>query len=336
VPRQVDRAVRQWLRDEQSFRRRKLVETLVELICFSCTDEAIYYRDFFLLKELNESVQGVNDQNAFYGFRRANTVAYSQLLAEQGKALEGKLDISKRWYLKPPRRFHHQWLKHGVAFSSFRQRFMSVLKIALPHERVILGKTYLHAYGQSVDIHFSAEQTRVARRPENVVAEVDQIGVLCLDIIIRCQHLLGVVPDGSNKKLREMWDSNTFPAELLKESTTQTNQIGDFVVVKGYGDFCEVIDVITSPYDYVSYLVRYLTNPPMPSIPEDWFAAGELKLVLPKTKVVEALDQIPTDSTVDAGTRERFLHMGKVQRDELIRSTALRMFQAIRELRRKT
>jgi hypothetical protein len=333
VPPQVSRIVRQWISDEQSFRRRKLVETLVELICFSRSDDAIYYRDFFVLKELDESVRGVNDQKSFFGFRRANTLSYMQLLAGQLKALEAKLDISKRWYLKPPHRFHQRWLKHGVEFSSFRQRFMSTFDIALPHERTALGKSYLHAYGQSVDVHFSAEQTRVGQRSENVALGVDTIGILCLDIVIRCQHLLGVVPDGMNKRLRDMWDSNTFPAELLKELTTQNFTVGDFVVVRGYNDFCEIVDSQTSSFGYVSYLVRYLVRPPMPSNLEDWFAAGEIQLVLTKAKVLAAFDSIAGDPSVDAETRKRFHKLQESEREDMIRSVAVRLFEALQRIR---
>lgn len=332
IPPQVDRIVRHWLRDEQSFRRRKLVEVLVELICFSRTNEATYYRDFFLLKELHEAVQGVNDQHSFFGFRRENTVHYVRLLSQQVQALESKLELTKRWYLNPPHRFRQQWLRKGVTFSSFRSRFKSIFDIALPHERVILGKSYLHAYGQSVDIHFSAQQTRTRPRSENVELGVDIVGILCLDIIIRCQLLLDVVPDGSNRKLRDMWDSNEFPGELLKESTAPNISKGDFVVVLGYGDLCEVVGSLTSGFGYVSYSLRYLQTPPMPTVPVDWFAAGEIRLVLPRAKVVEALDQIPNDPIVDEETRERFVRMTDENRSELIRNTAIRMFDALREV----
>src|SRR5207302_9773038 len=51
------RLVTQWQQDEQSFRARKLSEILVELICFSQTNEAEYYRDYLRLKELDTAVR---------------------------------------------------------------------------------------------------------------------------------------------------------------------------------------------------------------------------------------------------------------------------------------
>src|SRR5262249_29217417 len=41
-PSHFDRIVTQWLEDEQSFRMRKLIEILVDLICFSSTNEPRY------------------------------------------------------------------------------------------------------------------------------------------------------------------------------------------------------------------------------------------------------------------------------------------------------
>jgi hypothetical protein len=52
--------VTQWQQDEQSFRAPKLREILVDLICFSQTNEAGYYRDYLRFKELEVTVRSLN------------------------------------------------------------------------------------------------------------------------------------------------------------------------------------------------------------------------------------------------------------------------------------
>src|SRR5437762_13996333 len=67
------RLVTRWQQDEQSFRARKLAEILVDLICFSATNEPDYYRDYLWLKEFVSTVLSLNDQHEFIGFMRRNT-----------------------------------------------------------------------------------------------------------------------------------------------------------------------------------------------------------------------------------------------------------------------
>ncbi len=104
------RLVTQWQQDELSFRARKLSEILIDLICFSQTNEAEYYRDYLRLKELDTAVRAVRDQQEFFGFRRRNTEHHVQWIACDIQSAEKKgLDISKRWYLEHPTSFQEKW-----------------------------------------------------------------------------------------------------------------------------------------------------------------------------------------------------------------------------------
>ena len=69
----MTRLMHQWLLDEQNFRARKLTEVLVDLICFSSTNEPEYYRDYLRLRELDATVRSLIDQDEFFGFRRRNS-----------------------------------------------------------------------------------------------------------------------------------------------------------------------------------------------------------------------------------------------------------------------
>src|SRR5262249_8217657 len=64
------RLTHQWLLDEQNFRARKLTEVLLDLICFSATNEPEYYRDYLQLRTLDTTVRSLIDQEEFFGFRR--------------------------------------------------------------------------------------------------------------------------------------------------------------------------------------------------------------------------------------------------------------------------
>src|SRR6266545_516173 len=80
---------------------------------------------------------------------------------------QAKLDVSKRWYLENPGPFQQKWKTRGVKFSSFRQRYIRSLELALPNELGALGKTYIHAYGSmSSNVHFTPQETSWKFDPE--------------------------------------------------------------------------------------------------------------------------------------------------------------------------
>ena len=265
------RLMSQWLLDEQNFRARKLTEVLVDLICFSATNEPEYYRDYLQLREFNTTVRSLVDQEQFFGFRRRNSEYTADWTAKDIIAGEAKLDVSKRWYLAQPGPFREKWKKRGVKFSSFRQHHIRSLELALPNELGVLGKTYVHAYaGMSSDIHFTPEDTSWKFDPDAVYLGFNRVGLLCLAILIRCQHLLDIVPAGTNAKLRQINDENTGPAEIVGRTKQEKAEVGDFVWAEGY--ICEVMEVKRSKLGYVSYLLRFAEHPPIPEIKEDWFA----------------------------------------------------------------
>ena len=111
---------------------------------------------------------------------------------------------------------------------------------------------------------------------------------MILALIIRCQLLLGRVPEGMNKRYREMHDSNTAPAELAQSLKTKPADAGDIVWI--HGDYAEVLEVTISKYGYPAYRVKYIERSPLAQVPEDWFAGFEVRLVAKKEKVEKAAD----------------------------------------------
>ncbi|MFZ3375834.1 MAG: hypothetical protein WA183_09795 [Chthoniobacterales bacterium] len=311
------RLVTQWQQDEQRFRARKLSEILIELICFSQTNEAEYYRDYLRLKELDAAVQSLRDQQEFFGFRRRNTEYHVDWIQRDIRSAEKNgIDVSKRWYLKQPTSFQNKWKTSGLQFSSFRQRYIRILDIALPSELAIIGKSYVHAYNMSSDVHFTPHDISSNFNPDDIYLGIDRVGLLCYAILIRCQLLVGLVPAGINMQIRKMHEENAEPARLVTGLKHQIAEVGDFIWA--HGDICRVKEIRKSKYGYTNYLVQYVERPPIPEIKQDYFAGGEIRLIAKKTYGERALTQLQNDLSLDKKVRDHFSNMPEERRDELI------------------
>jgi hypothetical protein len=112
-----------------------------------------------------------------------------------------------------------------------------------------------------------------------------------------------------------MHDGNTEPARLIAGLKAEGVHIGDFVWVQG--DVCQVAGMVRSIFGYVSYRVRYIERPPIPEITDDWFAAGEVRLIAPKSSAEEALYEIQVDPNIDQQTKARFRDMSQKERNDI-------------------
>jgi len=325
------RLTHQWLLDEQNFRGRKLTEVLVDLICFSATNEPEYYRDYLRLRELDTTVRALVDQDEFYGFRRLNGEYTADLEARSIVAEETKLDVAKRWYLKKPGPFHENWKTHGVEFSTFRKRYIRSLGLALPNELAVFGKSYIHAYGSmSSDIHFTPQENSWKFDPDAVQVGFTRVGMLCLAILIRCQDLLGIVPEGSNTELRKIHNETT-PSEIVADLKQEKAEVGDFVWSAGY--ICEVMQIGRSKFGYVHYLLRYLERPPIPEIKQDWCAGFEIRLVATKSAAEKMLQRLQTDPNIDEKTRAHFRDIEGEKLKERLDQAVVILWRSVQQLK---
>jgi hypothetical protein len=289
--------------DDQQFRARKLAEVLVDAILFSTTNDQAHYGDYFFLHELNECARSQEDRNEFFGLHNKNAEWKAKWLCEEIRTLEkAGLDPKSRWYIRAGQVMNKEWTTKGVPFSSFRQRYKQILPIAFPSELTVLGKSYVHAYSMSKDVHFTPHDTSSEFREEEIRGSVDRVGLLVLALVIRCQHLLGCVPEGVNKRYREMHDSNTEPAELAGSLKKRPAEIGDIVWIQG--DYAEVLNVTTSKYGYPAYHIKYIEYAPLSEVPEDWFAGFEVRLVAKKVQVEKAADAVGEEIEKTTGQRE--------------------------------
>ena len=291
--------------DDQQFRARKLAEVLVDAILFSTTDDQAHYADYFLLQELNECARSQEDRYEFWGFHNKNSEWSANWLCEQIRTLEkAGLNPKTRWYIRDAAPLNDKWMKKGVPFSTFRDRYKKILPIALPGEFNTLGKSYIHAYSMSKDVHFTAHDTSSDFDEEQILRGVDRVGLLILALIIRCQLLLGRAPDGINKRYREMHDSNTEPAQLAQSLKNKPAEVGDIVWIQG--DHAEVLSVTMSKYGYPAYHVKYIEHSPLAEVPEDWFAGFEVKLVAKKATIEQAAAATAQEIEKSTGKREDY------------------------------
>jgi hypothetical protein len=276
--RQLGRLAVESVVDEQHFRSRKLSEVLVDSILFGTTNDQSHYRDYFFMHELNETAHSQQDKQEFFGFQNQNTAWHANWLYEEICRLEKNgLDPSTRWYLAQPARVQKQWTTKGVPLSSFRQRYKRILSVAIPSELTVIGISYQRAYGMSKDVHFTPHDISSDFSVDEILIGTTKVGLLILSVMLRCQQLMGCVPDGVNKRYREMHDNNAYPEELMYSLKSRPAEPGDIVLV--HGDLAEVINVTTSKYGYPAYHVNYLGKAPLPEVNEDWFTGFEVKLV---------------------------------------------------------
>jgi hypothetical protein len=298
------RVIAESLIDEQSFKKRKMLEALVQLVCFSATDEDDYYRDFLSLGELDSYIRSQNDRKEFYGFSSNNAQWSIDLFADMLGKLEKRLTSDSRWYLKKGNRIlKENWKEKGVPFSSFKGRFRTALPLATDDERILMGKTYSHVFSAtSEDIHFSPIINAHHFRYEDIFHDMSACALLARIVVIRVHNLLKVPPEGSVKKLIEISEGCSSSRELIQSHTVGDFEAGDFVVAQGY--FGEVIEICTSDIGYRGFHVKFLDKSPL-GHPSDWFAAHEILLILRQKKWLKQLAGFVSDGRMDAKVFEQ-------------------------------
>jgi hypothetical protein len=273
--------------DEQSLRCRKLVESLVDTILFVKTNEDAYFRDYFCLNEIAEQEDGQRDREEFYGFTSRNSDHYIRWLRDRVRELESSsIDVSRRWYLKEPTSIAS--IKR-VSLSSFRSRYKKIASEQGSEIITLLAKSYLHAYGESRNVHFSASDTSDWFRDDSPIEKGTKAALLMVNLMIRLQDLSLIPSDGSDDPLREVRASleGTAPYVAL---TTPGAKVGDYVVVGG--DLAKVTEERRSKYGYFSYHVIYISKAPIPEIIDDWFASSQMIVLGSKDTLLATVKSI--------------------------------------------
>lgn len=258
---------------EQSLWIRKLTELLVELISFNTTNTHEYFRHYLLCKGLGDYLKLQADFSAYYGCRNRNVQESINHFKSLISGVETKIHRQKCWYLQPTRK--------GTSHkrSDFKTRFNYALPLASTGERVVLGLSY-----EIVFSHVSRGVHVTIGSPDNEVSwnsvhtAKSQIEILAMQILLRCRRILSIRSrTGIIAQVAKIAASNRYPTAVYGKMAQGQVSRGDFVIA--YGDLGEVLKSVTTKFGYKSYLIRYLSRPPIEAIDTDWFPARYVRRV---------------------------------------------------------
>jgi hypothetical protein len=307
--------------DEQSFWLRKTIEALIDLVCFSSTNEDPYFRHLLLLRQLRAHLSVQQDLTDFYGAGSRNVEWSIERVYEEIRELEdGDIDFGRVWYARAALR--DLPTRPDGLLTSVRARLRKALPLMDPHEKLSAGLSYARAYGStSEDIHFRPQATLRDISTDAVAAGIDRIAVEGVAVIRRVQLLLGEVPAGVNEQLRDSFDANEFPAEVLARRTANRADVGDFVLAGG--DLAEVLETRQSEFGYEVYRARYLAERPLPDVEEDWFLAEHIERFYTAETFLEKMRDAVAEGLVPADALARIERLPPGQRQDMIRESLL-------------
>jgi hypothetical protein len=267
--------------DEQSVWQRKLVESLIMLICFSGSNHDRYYYHYLLLKDLEHYVALRNEQRAFFNGENNYREHAIKITKEKIKLAEKSIDdISKCWYLYPKKKAAGQDTNRLL---SLRQSLLKALKVATTREKTSIGYTYESSFAEaSRNIHFNPIRSDFDNCIKRFEFGVAQCSSLIVSILNRSQQLSGITPKGLSKhvsKIDHNRTSITNPAKGIAE-------VGDFVLAGGLY-LGEVLEIKESIFGYESYRVTFLDERPMQELAEDLYPAFNVELYRSKKSLIE-------------------------------------------------
>jgi len=266
---QMFRMTLQGVYDEITLRVRKLTELIAEVILFSYTNEEIYYKDYLYFSEMIAYLNDQSDREEFYAYRSNNADDYIGELRLMIKGLEKDMDPLKRWYLK--KAFPIDKIAEP-RLSGFRDKYRIILSYKKSDEITLLGKSYRHAYGESTYVHFSHDEHSCVFNENACLLEVDKVCILIVNILKKLNDLLGGVLEVEDLDLRNL--SDEVGQKAYFEWTTSKAKPGDYVAIGQ--DLGVVLEENRSKYGFFSYKIKYLSEPPLPHIVEDYFAVFEI------------------------------------------------------------
>jgi hypothetical protein len=261
----------EYLSDETALWQRKMIELLADLIGFSATPDDHYYRDFLLLVQLDGVTSAQRDQREFYGSESANyQVQIDDLCLGIAELESADLDPTVAWYRKDRRPLDPGTVRPGQILSSFASRLRHAMPLATANERGALGYSYGAGFGRtSRGIHVRPGVSDPVPDTDDLKAGPLVTVVMGVNLLVRCQETIGSTPTGVNESLRRALEGSD--AAIGKTRLSGRADVGDLVVVSD--KVGQVIEVQQGEYGYESYLVRYLTKPFLPNVPEDWHTA---------------------------------------------------------------
>lgn len=322
----VTRVILERSLNEQSFWLRKTIEVLVDLVLFSTTNEDPYYRHLLLLRDLRRHLSIQQDLEAFYG-APSNNVAWSiNRVYEDIREIEGnEIDFGRVWYAQHQGQLQAVPRLNGI-LTSVRQR----LRLALPHmhahEKLSAGLSYARIYGTtSEDIHFRPAATLQEISSDAVALGIDRVAIDGIAALKRVQELLDQVPAGVNEKIRDSFEANDFPAQVLDQQTRDRADVGDFVLEGVY--LGEVLETRESAFGYHVYRVGYLAERALPDVGEDWVLAEHLRRFYTREEFLRRTRESVEAGTLPPDAIERFEARPVEAQQDIVRESLLHTWE---------
>lgn len=271
----LNRTILESVLDEQDFRRRRLLEVLIDLICFRATNEQGYYRHLMLLEDLRHDLSGDIDFRDFYGISNRRIQGQPQYILAWIRNLEqSSIDVTKCWYRKNRAQLEAQ-PNPGRLLSSVRSRLQTALTEASAHEKLVLGLSYFAYSKASSGVHFQTAGQRLHIRLEEAEKGISMIGVLALNCLVSVQKLLSLTPEGLGRQIWEVLESDEITT-MYQTLIGARASVGDFVLAYEQ-HLAEVLETRTNRFGYETYRVQFLEDSPPLEIAEDWLPPQEIR-----------------------------------------------------------
>jgi len=166
-----------------------------------------------------------------------------------------------------------------------------------------------------------SQSTRVSGEP----GPADRVAVDGIAVIKRVQDLLGEVPVGINEQLRDSFEQNAVPTQVLARCTAGRAAVGEFVLAGG--DLAEVLEVRQSPFGYEVYRVAYLAERPLPGIDDDWMLAEHVERFYTEETFLEKMRGAVAACLVPPDALERIEALAGADRHDLIRESLVNTWE---------
>ncbi len=275
----LERLVTESVADEQALWQRKLSEHLVDLICFTQTNDEEQYRGYLAAAQLSAYLRLQQDFRDFHASKSANVDKTIGLCIDVLRPIAAK---TRPWYLHERLDLESELRLSSQVFAPFRPRYKQALPLANQAERVQLGVSYDRSYSRnSRSLHANVGGVRYDLTRGDLRRNSEHVCLIAAQLVVRAYELTGEEPtDVSESLVKVLGGDLTDADQLLTARHVRDHEIGDLVLA--YGDLAEVVDVAESEFGYRSYKVKYLSKPPIPDISEDWFPAEYVQRIVRK------------------------------------------------------
>jgi len=321
----ITRIVQEAVQDEQHLWSRKLAELLCDLILFESTNSMEHFRLFLTCEYLDVYLGLQGDFQEFFACKNLNAGMSIESCLAIVKKCGKSIDLKDVWFLKDSINWGKP-LKPGSLFRSSRIRYKLALQKSSSDQKLTLRISYEHGYSvPSRSIHGNIGGPLIETTLKDIDIAFSHVAMSCILVILQVHKLAGVELLGDALLMNKVFESGTDARKIVESIYGKDLEIGDLVFAYGK-DLCIVTDKKKSQYGYSSYKVRYLSPAPLPEVPEDWFPARYVHLVVPRKSLREQLLKIFTEQNLPSAAVEQLRQMPENDLLDQMPSIALKAF----------